>query len=307
MTIAIADDTEIPTSVRDSITELAEEEQTPPVIVSLSDIHGYLEEARSALLTLEDSSMFDPVVISDDVGNLHWAGENYVLVFNGDLIDRGPANDEVLEMVARLIDEAPPGRVRVTLGNHEAIILSTDHLGFSNWYSGKVCSADRQKFLTQILDGHVIAAYEGYNVTYAHAGSPVAYDTSTVNKELIGAAHDLLEAIGTPDEVTVQRQVLDDYKRVLGVGKGHLKAPGAGLVWLDFGHIPSDAPTQVVGHTRHQKPRKKGNVYCQNVIRENIDNNGGEVVFIETSETLSALARRADGGTDLTEIVSFDS
>lgn len=34
--------------------------------------------------------------------------------------------------------EAQLGRVRITLGNHEALMLSPDQFGFSAWYSGQV-------------------------------------------------------------------------------------------------------------------------------------------------------------------------
>ena len=58
--------------------------------MSISDIHGYLDEARSALLTLTDHPDFELIVRANGDGTLHWADGNYVLVFNGDLIDRVP-------------------------------------------------------------------------------------------------------------------------------------------------------------------------------------------------------------------------
>ncbi|SIS19214.1 metallophosphoesterase [Natronorubrum thiooxidans] len=278
------------TPLRDSIRSVPNEESSP-TIVSISDIHGYLEAARSALLTLADHPGFDPVVVADEDGTLHWANNNYVLVFNGDLIDRGPANEAVLKMVARLIKEAPPGRVRVTLGNHEAILLSTDHFGYSNWFAGQVNVDDRRLFLEPVLAGHVVAAYQGYNVTYAHAGSPDPYSVSEVNESLIKAAKKLADGLGTNDDVRVQQQVIDEHQRVLGVGDGHPKSPGAGLVWLDFAYLPKDAPPQVVGHTRHTTPQRKGQVHCQNVLRNNLDSEGGEAVFVEEPNFLYAVTR----------------
>ncbi|WP_408960617.1 metallophosphoesterase [Natrinema sp. 74] len=305
MPLPIGDGTSLPSPVRDSIDGLSSEGE-PPTIISISDIHGYLESARSALLTAADHPDFDSVVVRETDGTLHWADENYVLVFNGDLVDRGPANEEVLELVARLVDEAPPGRVRVTLGNHEAIILSPDHFGFAQWFAGAVDTADRRLFLEQIVSGHVVAAYHGYNVTYVHAGSPAEYRVAEVNESLVDAATKLLEAAGTEDDVAMQRRVIDDHQRVLGVGKGHPKSPGAGLVWLDFDHLPPDAPPQVVGHTRHPTPQRKGTVYCQNVLRENLDSDGGEAVFVETPESLSALTREADGSVTMSELEQFN-
>jgi len=105
----------IPSPRRDTVEAFTGQDQRP-LIVSVSDIHGYLGAARSALLTVRDHPDFPPIVVSDDSGRLHWADGQYVLVFNGDLVDRGPVNDDVLDLVAQLAAEAPPGRVRVTLG-----------------------------------------------------------------------------------------------------------------------------------------------------------------------------------------------
>lgn len=305
MAFRISERSSVPSPARDSVEGVAEACANPPSIVSLSDIHGYLESARAALTTLTDHPDFDPVVSADDDGTLHWADENYVLVFNGDLVDRGPENEGVLELVARLTAEAPPGRVRVVLGNHEALALSQDQFGFDQWYSGQVAPADRRALLEQISAGHVVAAYRGYNVTYAHAGSPDPYDAETVNDELVAAATTLRDAVGTDDDAATQRRVMEEYQRVLGIGDGGVKGPGAGLVWLDFSHLPADAPPQVVGHTRHETPRRKGNVYCQNVIRSNLDAEGGEAVFVETPRTLSAVSRRADGSSAATVLNRF--
>lgn len=288
--------TALESSLRDSIDALAAAVDEPPIIVSLSDIHGYLNEARSALLTLTDHPDTEPVVVADEAGRLHWADNNYVLVFNGDLIDRGPDNEGVLELVSRLIDEAPPGRVRVTLGNHEAMLLARDQFGLSDWYCGQASDLDRRQYCEAISQGYVVAAYDGYNVTYAHAGATDSYDVSTVNDSLVEAATELSNAIGTARDLPTQRRLPEEFPTVLGTGTGHLKGPTAGLVWLDFAHLPADALPQVVGHTRHDTPQTKGSVYCQNVIRENLGSTGGEAVFVETPAGVSAYIRQPDDG-----------
>ena len=293
-------DTELDDSLRDGVDGLADSAADataePPTIVSISDIHGYLDAARSALLTLADHSDFAPVVTEDDDGWLHWADGNYVLLFNGDLVDRGPANEGVLELVARLIDEAPPGRVRATLGNHEALALSPDQFGFDEWYSGQVDDAARRGLCEAISGGHVVAAYTGHTVTYAHAGADDPYDVSAINESLVAAAAELHDAIGTDDDLSTQGRIVTDYQEVLGVGRNHLKGPESGVVWLHFDHLSPDAPPQVVGHTRHDTPTTKGRVHCQNVLRNNVDTPGGEAVFVETPDRLAALVRQPDGG-----------
>lgn len=303
MPLWLPDPVDVPDEARDAVDGFADDD--PPAIVSLSDVHGYLDAARSALLTLSDHPGYDPIVRADADGTLHWAGGNYVLVFNGDLVDRGPEPEGVLELVGRLFAEAPPGRVRVTLGNHEAIMLSPDYFGFDDWYAGQVTPADRMTLHERIREGHVVAAYGGYNVTYAHAGAAVSYDVTEVNEALLSAAAELDAALGTDADRDTQRAVLTEYDRVLGVGERHLKGLGAGLVWLDLSALPPDAPPQVVGHTRQHAPTTRGQVHCQNVIRETLDAEGGEAVFVEHPDELVALVRMGGRNVATTELASW--
>ena len=280
----------VPPPERDSVSALRR--HSDPTIVSISDIHGFLSVAQSALLTLNDHPDYDPIVETDAARRLHWAGgEEYVLVFNGDLIDRGPHNDRVVQMVERLIDEAPRGHVRVTIGNHEMGVLTPELYGWSNWYSGKRSDEERRGFIQQILDGHVIAAYEGYNVTYSHAGQPDPYGAEDVNDELVAGASQILDELGAPDAFDRQERIARQHHRVFGYAGQTGRGPGAGMAWLDFEHMPEDAPPQVVGHTRQDAPVRRGNVICQNVLRNNRRKDGGEAVIVETPEKIAALGR----------------
>jgi hypothetical protein len=282
---------------RDTVTALTDRGDDPPTLVSVSDIHGYLAEGRSALLAPADHPDHEAVVDLDAEGRLRWVGgEEYVLVFNGDLIDRGPANESTMATVARLVDQAPPGHVRVTLGNHEMGLLTPDQFGWNRWYSGSRSPDERRQFLDRIRDGHVVAAYEGYAVTYAHAGRPEPYDVTDLNDSLVSAADRLAGTVGTPSERTVQRDVIESHPDVLGLGGRTGRGPGAGVAWLDFEHMPDDAPPQVVGHTRHQSLTRTGDVLCQNVIRSNRPRDGGEAAVVETPDRVTALVREGDGG-----------
>lgn len=282
---------------RDSIAAHTADGDTP-AIVSLSDIHGYLGAARSALLTLTDHRSYAPIVEQDADGRFHWAGNDYVLVFNGDLIDRGPKNTETVRLVARLLDEAPRGRVRITLGNHEMGILTQDLLGWDQWFCGHVSPDGRRALIASILDGHVVAAYEGYTAVYAHAGHETTYDVPAVNDTFATAAKRLREDIGTPDDYATQNAIVDDYPLVLGMGQRHLKHPPAGLIWLGLEWLPADAPPQIVGHTRQTTVTRQGNVLCENVIRNNTDSPGGEAVVVETPTEVVSLRRTESGGVD---------
>jgi hypothetical protein len=278
---------------RDSVDALDTDE--PPTIVSISDIHGHLVEARSALLALSDHPEHNPIVEPDAARRLNWVGgEEYVLVFNGDLIDRGPHSEEVVEMVKRLAEQAPPGHVRVTVGNHELCLLTPDIYQWDMWYSGQRDETDRQRFLQSIVDGYVTAAYSGYNFTYAHAGQTEQYDVGAVNESLATAASDLLEVVGTDEDDDVQDAVTDAYPTVFGFDGETGRGPGAGIAWLDFEHMPGDAPPQIIGHTIQEYPVRRGNVICENVIRKNRPTDGGEAVLLETPDSLVALGRDDD-------------
>jgi hypothetical protein len=281
--------------LRDSVDAVPSEGDEPPTIVSISDIHGYLEDAREALLTLRDHPEYEPVVTTDSDGQLHWADENYVLLFNGDLVDRGPNNEAVLAMVARLIEEAPPGRVRVTLGNHEWMIMLPENFQFADWYSTTVSDDERLQYLQWIADGHVVAAYEGHAVTYAHAGACEPYEATTVNETLTEAAAELEAAVGTPEESVLQSELPETYPTVLGTGDRGVKGPNAGLVWIKFDHLDPGSPPQVVGHTRQSQPQTKGNVHCQDLLLKNRGSPGGQGVFVETPDSLVALRRDSKG------------
>ena len=268
-----------------------------PTIVSISDIHGYLRPARSALLTLADHPEYDSVVEAGRLGELQWAGgERFVLVFNGDLIDRGPHNAAVVEMVERLATQAPPGHVRVTLGNHEMGVLTPDLFDWGDWYSTARTDEQRRAFAGSVRDGHVVAAYEGYNVIYAHAGRPQPYEPAALNDAFAGAVGEFEAAIGEPADPDRQERLVEGVPRVFGVDGPTGRGPEAGVAWLDFEWLPADAPPQVVGHTRQDSPVQRGNVVCGNVIRNNRRRDGGEAVVVETPERLVALRRRADGG-----------
>jgi hypothetical protein len=291
---------------RDGVEGLDTED--PPTVVSVSDVHGYLGALRSALSTVGDHPDFDPIVTADEEGRLEWGGgEAYVLVFNGDLFDRGPDNDAVAALVSRLLRQAPDGHVRVTLGNHEMGILVPDRFRWHDWYSTARSDEERQTFCEYIRQGHVVAAYEGYRVAYAHAGHPDAYETRAVNDDLVAAADRLVEAVGTEEDEPTQQELIEAYPTVLGLGGRSGRGPGAGLAWLDLEFMPEDAPPQVVGHTRQTAPRQQGNVICQNTIRNNTFSDGGEAVVVETPDRLLALSRTPTQGVKTTEFSLSDA
>lgn len=273
-----------------------------PPVVYLSDIHGYLEDATSALTTLGETEAYDPVVTEDDSGTLHWADNDYVLVFNGDVIDRGPANEACLDLMWRLIDEAPAGRVHYHIGNHEMAILVPIVVNWPDAYSTGLSTESRQAFLQRIIDGDVTAAFEGHNHLISHAGSNEPFEAKTVNDSLQAAAERVAEAIGGRNEIRVQKRIADQYDRLFNCGDKSARGSGAGICWLDFGHLDASAPPQLVGHTMRFNPVRKGNVICGNVLRMNQGSPSGEGILIETPEAVKFLKRQAGGTVDVREI-----
>ena len=88
-----------------------------PRVVAIGDVHGSYDKL---LKLLRGTGLVDE--------KLAWTGGDTHLVFVGDLIDRGPDDRPVLDLVRRLQTEAEAagGRVHTLLGNHEVMNLSSD-------------------------------------------------------------------------------------------------------------------------------------------------------------------------------------
>ncbi len=86
-------------------------------IVAIGDVHGAYDRFVHLLRTLG---------LVDD--KLRWAGETTHLVQLGDVVDRGPDSRKALDLLRRLMDEAPRrgGAVHLLLGNHEAMRILGD-------------------------------------------------------------------------------------------------------------------------------------------------------------------------------------
>ncbi len=88
-------------------------------VVAVGDVHGNIDGLVAILKRAH--------LVDDD---LRWSGGNSVLVQTGDLLDRGADVRAVLDLMARLQQEAPAagGRVVVLWGNHEIVNLTVDLL-----------------------------------------------------------------------------------------------------------------------------------------------------------------------------------
>lgn len=285
------------TSAPESLSDI---DADAPTVVSISDIHGYLSDATSALELVGEA--FDrPLVEADDEGRLHWAGgDEYVLVFLGDTVDRGPSNTETLETVWRLREEAPEGHVVHLLGNHEANVLFPSVYHWEYWYSADPPAEIRERILGDVAAGRLAAAFEAYGRTYVHAGSNRPFSVPEVNETLRGAGERLKRGLDSDSKawVDAQEEVYADVERIVGMGSESVRGADAGLVWMDFQHVREDAPPQVIGHTKTDRPTRKGAVVNANTIRVNEGTPGGESVTVATESSIDALVRGPDGSVE---------
>ena len=111
-------------------------------VVAIGDVHGRHEQLTAIL---------QAAGLADDL--LRWTGEKDHLVLCGDLIDRGPDDREILDLVRRLQKqaEAAGGRVHAILGNHEVMNLVRDFRyvwpgGYASFQADEK-SGDRRKAL----------------------------------------------------------------------------------------------------------------------------------------------------------------
>ncbi len=277
-----------PKRTPDSIERFRECGETP-TIVSISDIHGYLEAARNALTAVGDTEAFDPVVTTDEDGRLHWANNEYLLLINGDLLDRGDQNRECLALVERLAAEAPPGHVRYHIGNHEMGVLFPERFHWPGVYSIELDDDLRRSFIEHVAAGDIAVAFEGYQHIYSHAGANEAFDVQMANEQLKEAAQRLLTMLDEGRYDDEQLDVLEDYPLLFGTGGWMGRGASAGLLWMDFRHMEERAPPQIVGHSRHITQTRSGDAICQNVIRDNLGSPGGEAVVLESPDDVVAV------------------
>ena len=259
--------------------------------------HGYLDAARNALTAVGETDEYPPVVTVDDEGRLHWADNDYLLLLNGDLLDRGDRNRACLALLERLAGEAPVGRVRYHLGNHEMAVLFPERFQWPGVYSIEMADDLRRSFIETVADSRIVAAFEGYEYTYSHAGANEPFDVSTANEQAREAARRLLTMLREGRYRADQLDILPAYDLVFGLGGQFGRGSAAGLLWMDFEHMRETAPPQVVGHSRQQQVTRTGNTICENVIRTNLGVPGGEAVVIERPDGIAAVTNTGSGAT----------
>jgi hypothetical protein len=128
-------------------------------LVIIGDVHGYFEQL---LVLLRHAKLID--------AQQNWIGGQNRLLQIGDIFDRGPFPLEADALLEKLQLQAPSskGEVIRLMGNHELEIM------LGNFAISEVPLAQlpalQQKFIRQVLDGKLKAAYAYKGFLCTHAG-----------------------------------------------------------------------------------------------------------------------------------------
>jgi Calcineurin-like phosphoesterase len=130
-------------------------------IVAFADVHGAYDEL---LAVLRETAVIDEA--------LRWRGETTHLVSTGDLLDRGPASRQVLDLLMRLEAEAHQagGAVHVVLGNHEVMNIVGDlrYVSAEEYaaFAGKEDDALREQLWARVLAQEPAALRAGFDAEF---------------------------------------------------------------------------------------------------------------------------------------------
>jgi len=133
----------------------------PPVnprrLIAIGDVHGERESFKS-ILRAED--LIDP--------NGHWSGHGSILLQIGDMIDRGPASLEAMDLIRDIQKEAEGagGRVIRLLGNHEILVLQGLYY-YCNFQDPKNLG---RLIKEEVATGKIQTAFVWEGRLYVHAG-----------------------------------------------------------------------------------------------------------------------------------------
>jgi hypothetical protein len=112
--------------------------ETSEEIFAIGDVHGDYDRLLNLLLTAKivGSRPASPAAVT-------WTANKSILVFTGDLVDKGPHSLKVLKLISALRDAAANkgGRVVTLMGNHEAEFLADPHASKSKDFAADLTAA----------------------------------------------------------------------------------------------------------------------------------------------------------------------
>ena len=134
-------------------------------VVAIGDLHGDLAAARAALRAAKAIDDHD-----------HWIGGDLVVVQTGDVLDRGDEESAILELLARVSEEAHAagGALIQLLGNHELMNAAGDFRyvtpgGMADFGGERAAQLGPGGVWAKKLAQHNVIAIVG-DAVYSHAG-----------------------------------------------------------------------------------------------------------------------------------------
>jgi len=123
-----------------------------PRVVAVGDIHGAFKQFADTLETVGMAKRTAP-----DGFEMTWTGGNDILVFTGDLSDRGENTKQVFDAVMSLEKQADAagGHVFSMFGNHDALLLNGT---VEKW--AKTLTSHKQKWYQNTLDSFTKAGLD---------------------------------------------------------------------------------------------------------------------------------------------------
>lgn len=229
--------------------------QRPAPTYVIGDVHGHL---KKLLKLLHDAHLI----------NEHhaWTGEQAVLWFIGDLVDRGPESMAVLDLVIRLQKEAAlvGGEVACLLGNHELMMLAAYRFGrrstglsssfISRWKQNGGNRKDLAALTREHLDwlAQLPAMALVADRLLLHADAPFYVRYGSTVEEVNGVIHGLLKK---SDDLAWE-ELIEDFARRGAFAASHSGADFArrylttfGGLQLIHGHTPINAFTRAAAKT----------------------------------------------------------
>lgn len=213
-------------------------------IIALGDIHGSFHTFWRHMLRLRASGVIRHLTTME----LH---PDFMIVFIGDVVDRGNYSMDILLHILRMIAYNPPGSVIYNRGNHEHLLLNRDW-GFQAEVETKYIEflreADVSSYLTEDGSKYIFTGYESKLVLFLcqrfWASCPCAVVVkNTITNQQLWFSHG-----GIP--VTSLERLIPAYYtenvKVIGLNKTDTTA----CLWYDFVTDPTITRKHIPGRVK---------------------------------------------------------
>lgn len=204
--------------------------------VVVGDIHGELEGFKEILAQAGLT----------DFGN-RWTGGETLLIQTGDVIDRGPASVESVELLRKLQAQAPAsgGTVVRLCGNHELMLMQ----GIYEYANFQGCEVLRQELIDEVAQRKLEAVFTDGNRLYCHAGLRTQWRNKLLNEMNLDVTYSMDKA----DLLVLSTYVNKIFREETAHGfRGHrLFDSDTGIFWNRgiMGSGEAWRIPQVFGHT----------------------------------------------------------